>query len=94
MVESNHQSRQWDSTVFNDAEEVGKWSNQIESKQPFFSLLQCARAQLTLMAIHVRLTVKYSTNQLHAAYLWLVSSLPILKAIKVGRAWEWDCVLL
>ena len=29
------QSRQWDSTVFNDAEELGNWGNQIESKQPF-----------------------------------------------------------
>jgi len=28
------QSRQWDSTVFNGAEEVGNWGNQIESKQP------------------------------------------------------------
>ena len=25
----------WDSTVFNDAEEVGNWGNQIEFKQPF-----------------------------------------------------------
>jgi len=29
-------NRQWDSTVFNDAEEAGNWwGNQIESKQPF-----------------------------------------------------------
>ena len=27
--------RQWDSTVFNDAEEVGNLGNHIESKQPF-----------------------------------------------------------
>jgi len=29
---------QWDSTVFNDAEEIGNCGNQIESKQPFLSL--------------------------------------------------------
>jgi len=29
------QSRQWDSTVFNDAEEAQNRGNQIESKQPF-----------------------------------------------------------
>ena len=29
------QSRQLDSTVFNDAEEAGNGGNQIESKQPF-----------------------------------------------------------
>jgi len=29
------QSRQWDSTVFNDAEEAGNWCNQVESQQPF-----------------------------------------------------------
>jgi len=28
------QSKQWDSTVLNDAEEAGNWGNQIESKQP------------------------------------------------------------
>ena len=30
------QSRQWDSTVFNDTEGAGNWGNQIESKQPFY----------------------------------------------------------
>jgi len=29
------QNRQWDSTVFNGAEELGNWDNQIESEQPF-----------------------------------------------------------
>jgi len=32
------QSRQWDSTVFDDAEEVGNWGNQIEPEQPFLFL--------------------------------------------------------
>jgi len=30
------QSRQWDSTVFNGAQEVGNWGNQFEPKQLFF----------------------------------------------------------
>ena len=33
LIIAGMQSRQWDSTVFNDAEVVGNWGNQIESKQ-------------------------------------------------------------
>jgi len=35
VITAGMQSRQWDSTVFNGAEEVDNWGNQTESKPPF-----------------------------------------------------------
>jgi len=40
------QSRPWDPTVLNDAEEVGNWGNQIESKQPFLFYSACIHHKL------------------------------------------------
>ena len=37
VSENSNHNWQWDSTVFNDAEEVGNGGNQIESKQPFYT---------------------------------------------------------
>jgi len=36
LITAGKQSRQWEFTVFNDAEEVENWSNQIESNNLFF----------------------------------------------------------
>jgi len=35
LITVGMQSRQWDSTVFSDAEDIGNWGDQIESKLPF-----------------------------------------------------------
>ena len=61
------QSRQWDSTVFKDEEEVGNWGNQNVSKQPFF----CYSESVCLEAVVI---TRYRTEHLESTkQLWLSS---------------------
>ena len=89
-------SRQWDSTIFNDAEEVGNWGNQIESMQCTSDL--APRAWIidkdVLQLFHWNPKSQTIKKFLESLYMWLKWFQWVVKAMICNvQLQNWDSAM-